>query len=446
MTRISRSGRVFIFLGDIVLLYGALFAALFIRYPTALTGEIIRIHLIPFSALFLLWIGVFLIAGLYEKHVRLRRNRLPSTIFKVQVANSLLAVVFFYAFPYVGIAPKVTLFIYLVISFFFITLWRMYGPLLLGDKSEQAIFVAHGSELDELVNELRNNTGYYLQVATSVDLDKVADPLNAVRKAVHDFPEANVIVADLEDPRMKNSLGFLYDLVSEQYIYLEIYAVYEDIFKRLPVSLLDERWLIQNVSLLPSRLYDIGKRAVDVVVGIMAFIVSLPFYVLVYVLIKLDDGGPIFFVHDRVGQYDKPVKIVKFRSFGVHNEQDGIAKQKTITRVGGFLRKSRIDELPQLWNVIKGDLSLIGPRSELPKLVSIYEKEIPYYSLRYIVKPGLSGWAQINQKTPPKFIAEVEATKQKVAYDLFYVKHRSLILDMLIALQTIRELLSSKGI
>jgi len=116
------------------------------------------------------------------------------------------------------------------------------------------------------------------------------------------------------------------------------------------------------------------------------------------------------------------------------------------TRTGRFIRKTRIDELPQLWNVFRGDLSMIGPRPEIPALVKLYEKEIPYYNIRHLIKPGLSGWAQLYHTEPPKFAAQVSETKKKLSYDLFYIKNRSLILDIKVALRTMKILLSREGI
>ena len=130
--------------------------------------------------------------------------------------------------------------------------------------------------------------------------------------------------------------------------------------------------------------------------------------------IKLDDGGPIFIEQNRIGKSNKEIKIVKFRTMNKDDKGKQCLKtgeDNNITRVGKILRKLRIDELPQLWNILTGDLSLIGPRPEMPALVKIYEKEIPYYNARHLIKPGLSGWAQLYQNTPPKFQAQSEQTK-----------------------------------
>ncbi|TSD07147.1 MAG: exopolysaccharide biosynthesis polyprenyl glycosylphosphotransferase, partial [Parcubacteria group bacterium Greene0714_4] len=143
------------------------------------------------------------------------------------------------------------------------------------------------------------------------------------------------------------------------------------------------------------------------------------------------------------------IQIRKFRTMmvdsgGIFSALEG--NYERITRVGSFLRKTRIDELPQLWSVFVGDISLIGPRPELPDLAVLYEKEIPYYNVRHLIKPGLSGWAQILQPAPPKFGVGYDTTKIKLSYDLYYIKHRSLMLDVKIALRTVRTLLSRSGL
>jgi lipopolysaccharide/colanic/teichoic acid biosynthesis glycosyltransferase len=192
--------------------------------------------------------------------------------------------------------------------------------------------------------------------------------------------------------------------------------------------------------------FDFVKRVIDLVTAIPIFLVSLLIYPFVIAAIKLETPGGAFFTHTRVGKNGKLIKIIKFRSMTEHASADGLHKNPQMTKVGAFIRKTRIDELPQLLTVIRGDVSLIGPRPELPKLVEIYEQEIPYYSSRHSVKPGLSGWAQINQKDPPKLAAQVESTAIKLSYDLYYIKNRSLWLDILIALRTVKELALRRGI
>jgi lipopolysaccharide/colanic/teichoic acid biosynthesis glycosyltransferase len=185
------------------------------------------------------------------------------------------------------------------------------------------------------------------------------------------------------------------------------------------------------------------KRAVDFVIALIGGIVSLVFYPFVFIAIKLDDHGPVFIIQERVGKDGKIIKIPKFRSMKQSDKGAWVTDNDgRITRVGRFLRASRIDELPQFFSVIKGDLSLVGPRPDIHDLGIKLLKEIPYYSARSIIKPGLSGWAQTRQEVPPQ---SLEETKLRLAYDFYYIKNRSLLLDLKIILQTISTLASRAG-
>ena len=152
--------------------------------------------------------------------------------------------------------------------------------------------------------------------------------------------------------------------------------------------------------------------------------------------------GPVFLYQERAGKGNRPIRILKLRTWTLKDDPTG----HRITPFGKFLRRSRIDELPQLWNVIRGDLSLIGPRPELPELVKVYANEIPYYNMRHLLTSGLSGWAQVHHLKHPHHIADVEETRNKLSYDLYYLKNRSLVLDIKIALKTIKTLISQSGL
>ncbi|MCH7870612.1 MAG: sugar transferase, partial [Planctomycetes bacterium] len=155
--------------------------------------------------------------------------------------------------------------------------------------------------------------------------------------------------------------------------------------------------------------------------------------------IILEDNGSVLYTAERIGKNGKHIYLIKFRSMSESQEE-------TITYVGRFLRATRIDELPQLWAVLRGDLSLIGPRPEIPCLVELYEQNIPYYNVRHLIKPGLSGWAQIHQGNPPKFGVQYDETELKLSYDFYYIKNRSLLVDLKIALLTVKTLLSRSGL
>jgi lipopolysaccharide/colanic/teichoic acid biosynthesis glycosyltransferase len=187
------------------------------------------------------------------------------------------------------------------------------------------------------------------------------------------------------------------------------------------------------------------KTLIDVVFGTVIFILVIPVMLVTAIAIKLGDFGPVLFTQVRVGRFERPFVLYKFRTMRVASgENEGLYTLKNdnrITRVGNFLRLTRIDELPQLWNVVKGDMSIIGPRAEWDKLVEIYKKEIPFYHLRYMVKPGITGWAQVNYG----YGSDIRDTFEKLQYDLYYIKHYSPQMDASIILKTLFTILSASG-
>lgn len=421
---------------------------LVIRYGDFPNAQIFFDHLIPFSILFIIWIIIFFIAGLYEKHTLLLKSRVPTIILNTQIVNSVIAVLFFYFVPFFGITPKTNLFIYLVFSFAFLLVWRIYGPRFVGSGLQQkAIIIGNGEEMYQLKQEVNLNPRYNIFFISSIDLDDMesVDFKSEILDRIYS-EQVEVIAVDLKNDKVEPILPSLYNLIFSKIKFIDMYKVYEDIFDRIPLSLVKYNWFLENISVSANTMNDLLKRTMDLIASLIIGLISLVVYPFVFVAIKFEDDGPIFFTHNRIGQNNKIIKIYKFRSFEPHNESDGIAKSAKVTKVGEFLRKTRIDELPQIWSVVRGDLSLIGPRPEIPELVKLYEKEIPYYNIRHLIKPGLSGWAQLYHKDPPKFNAELDKTKVKLSFDLYYLKNRSLMLDVKIALKTLKALLSRSGV
>jgi len=448
MTISGKKETVALFLGDIVLLYFSLWLSLTLRYWDIPSKSSLSLHFEPFSIIISVWILIFFIAGLYEKHTLILKSRLPSTVFNAQLANSFIAVLFFYFIPYFGIAPKTNLFIYLVISFGFILFWRIYGDRFLHPLVKQkGIIIGSGEEMKDLLEEVNNNPRYGLEFISSVDLNRIegVDFRDEILARVYS-EEVQIIAIDLKNEKVEPILPHLYNLIFSRVKFIDMYKVYEDIFDRVPLSLVRYNWFLENISTESRVTYDILKRMMDVALSFVGGIISLIFYPFVFLAIKIDDGGSIYFEQKRVGKNNKIIRTLKFRSKTEHREEDGMAKEATVTRVGNFLRKTRIDELPQLWSVLKGDLSMIGPRPEIPTLVKHYESEISYYNVRHLLKPGLSGWAQLYHTDPPKINADAEKTRRKLSYDLYYIKNRSFMLDLKIALKTLKALLSRSGV
>jgi exopolysaccharide biosynthesis polyprenyl glycosylphosphotransferase len=188
------------------------------------------------------------------------------------------------------------------------------------------------------------------------------------------------------------------------------------------------------------------KRGLDVLLAILALLVTIPLFVLLPLLIKLSSSGPVFYRQERVGWQGRRFTILKFRSMRMDAEEPGSAiwaeeQDPRVTAVGRFMRRYRIDELPQLMNVLRGDMSMVGPRPERPEFIGRLTRDVPYYAYRLAVKPGITGWAQVKFR----YGATVQDAAEKLQYDLYYIKHMSVRLDGLIALKTIHTVLSQSG-
>ncbi len=225
-------------------------------------------------------------------------------------------------------------------------------------------------------------------------------------------------------------------------------TLYEELLGRVPIHHLESDWVIRSFvdEARSGGFFEIGKRILDIIgglVGMIIFVVLLPFVALAIVL---ETGFPVFYWQERLGRGGREFNIVKFRTMRQDAEKEGKAQMAgendpRITRVGNFLRATRLDEFPQFWNVLHGEMSLVGPRAERAQWVNTFQQEIPFYRARLLVKPGITGWAQVNYG----YAATVEDTSVKLEYDLYYIKHRSIIMDIVIMLRTIGTMLGGKG-
>lgn len=437
-------------IGDVLVFAISLWITLALRYLALPNAQIFLQHLIPFSLLFVLWIAVFFLAGLYGKHTRLFRSRLPSTILYTQFINVSLAALFFFLLPVFGLAPKTILLVYLIVSFGLIFLWRVgIFPRLHPARKLRGVLIASGPDAKTLAQEIGSDARYPFAFEYIIDTGR-APTHEVIQKACRMAGEEGVtfLVVDFSDKSLSAALPIIYDAAfhKQRFALIDVLDLYQEVFDRVPLSLLHYEWVLAVIG--ASRMYEFLKRAIDIAGACFIGAVSLIAYPFVALVIKLDDGGEVFIHQDRVGRYQKPIKIIKFRSMSGNDQGDYGRGGKTtlkVTRVGRWLRLLRIDELPQLWNVLRGDLSLVGPRPELPALAGGYSARIPYYNSRHLITPGLTGWAQIRHDRDPHHGADIAETKMKLSYDLYYLKHRSLLLDIFIILQTIKIVLTARG-
>ncbi|KKW45406.1 hypothetical protein A3C21_01675 [Candidatus Kaiserbacteria bacterium RIFCSPHIGHO2_02_FULL_59_21] len=453
MTLVPKQEYLVLLIGDAGVFGLSLWATLALRYLELPSVELYARHLVPFALLFVAWIAVFFLAGLYGRHTRLFRSRLPLAIFYTQIVNVLLAALFFFFIPAFGLAPKTILVLYLLVSFALIYLWRVSVftrlPTLLAGRKPRGVLVASGPDARALAEEVANDMRYPFEFAHVIDTARVP-PHEVIERACRLAAEDDMtfLVVDFSDKAFEAARPIIYDAAfrKKRFVIVDIVELYQEVFDRVPLSLVRYEWVL--ASLNSSRAYAFVKRIVDVAGAVILGLVSLAAYPLVALAIKLDDGGPVFIDQVRVGRFEEPITLVKFRSMTGNDRGEYGAGGRTalkVTRVGRFLRNSRLDELPQLWNVLKGDLSIVGPRPEFPSLAREYSAKIPYYNARHLITPGLTGWAQLKHDMHPHHGTDIAETKAKLSYDLYYLKRRSLLLDLFIILQTIRIMLTARG-
>ncbi len=257
---------------------------------------------------------------------------------------------------------------------------------------------------------------------------------------------ANEIVVAL-DERRGVPLQPLLDARMEGMTITDYLSFWERETRRVNLKALDPSWLIYSDGFRVSTMMNTAlKRFLDIIVSLALLFASLPMLLLAALAIRLDSRGPIFYKQERVGRYGVPFNIYKFRTMRVDAESNGVpqwaaARDPRITRIGSFLRMTRIDELPQVINVLRGDMSFVGPRPERPFFVQSLSRDIPFYPERHRVRPGITGWAQINHP----YGASIEDAKAKLSYDLYYIKNYSFLFDLLIILSTAHAVLVNKG-
>lgn len=423
----SRRASFILFMGDVVAFAVSLYLTLWLRLGVLPDTVILAPYVAPFTFLFALWVLVFYSSGLYSKRLTLFPSRLPDALLKTQLANILFAALFFFLVPAFGIAPKTILAVYLVVSLGLIFLWRLvfFPRIPLRHSRERAILLAEGDEADTLFSEVNGNPRYGIQFCA---------------RELGDITASMVVVAVGQGAASRSRL------TGDERQVISFEDMYEEVFDRIPLSRLGQLWFRENVQ-LDSFWYSFAKRLVDMVGGIVMGLVTLVAAPFILIANLFEGPGPLFIAQERLGRYGTHITAYKFRSMtkNLSASDEWVNEGKTenrITRVGNFLRKTSLDEFPQFVNILKGEISLIGPRNDILGLGERLAESLPYYKERYAVVPGITGWAQINQQYEQGNVSpqSIEETKVRLAYDFYYLKHRSLGLDIIIALKTIKRM------
>ncbi len=454
---ISEIKKTTLFIGDIFVLYVSLYITLNIRYGLPLDYSVLEKHIMPFSFVFLIWIIIFYIIGLYDRNLQKNTLAFYSLIGKAIIFCGISATAFFYFMPDIGISPKRVLFINLLVFTVIFYFWRkLYNYILRSAMiSNNILFAGINNKSIEIINKILKNPQLGYRISTIInsnnkDLGKIPNNIDVISN--NDFNLLKIIKGNkiqtivTSDTELDNKIAKkLYKKQKNSTQLLNITNFYEELTGKIPVNLINETWFLENLNEYKKRFYESAKRVFDVIFSIIGMIVSIPILPIVSIAIKLDSDGPVFFSQIRAGKNGKKFLAIKLRTMKKDAEKNGPEWAKIndsrITRIGGILRKTRIDEIPQLFNVLRGEMSFIGPRPERPEFIKTLEEHIPFYSQRMIIKPGLTGWAQINFP----YGASIEDGMEKMQYDLFYIKNRSLTLDLSIILKTINTVFRGGG-
>ncbi len=438
MVKMVKIKQGILFAGDLIILYLSLFLTLFIRYGD-INNDVVALHLWPFSLIFMLWSLVFYIAGFYEIKELKNTSDFAKKFSWAVLINFILAISLFYFIPAFGITPKTNLFIFLLIFGSAAYGWRTSYNNLITAKApaKKILLIGYNQICQELTEHVAANPqlGYEITIWMKEGLQA---------KEFHDLSQIisanqiNLIVVPAHIKKSSRAARLIYKNLASGTEVLDLAKIYELLFQKIPLAELEEVWFLENLA-KSNKIHDAIIRPLEVLIALILGILTLPLAFLIIAIIKITSSGSAFFTQIRVGKNGQRFTLWKFRTMGADAEKGGpkwaVPNDKRVTPFGKFLRRTHLDELPQLFNIATGELSLIGPRPERPEFVATLEKEIPYYELRQLIKPGLTGWAQINYR----YGASLDDAYEKLQYDIYYLKNRSLWLDILILVKTIKR-------
>jgi exopolysaccharide biosynthesis polyprenyl glycosylphosphotransferase len=399
----------------------------------------------------------FYVFGLYDRQ---NGNGGKRHILLVNIAASILTATIFisilsFAFPHDKIG-RVLIFVHFVVMIGLMYIWRaMWSDNIFKNGERKLLIVGWNSLVEKIVDALCSGcSGYEIKglviLPGSVKPPKIGNPAPAflsVDKALEQVdPEALIVSEKLN--RLDGTKSKLIDLKFQGKEIFDGASFYERILSKVPVSEISERWLLFNSKKqhYQPALYQKCKRLMDVFVSAALLLCALPLLLVIALLIKVDSKGPVLFRQERLGMNEAPFTLLKFRTMVNDAEKQcgpcwAAKNDPRLTKIGRILRKTRLDELPQFFNVLMGDMSLVGPRPIRKYFAELFTEKFPFYRLRFKVKPGITGWAQVNMD----YVNTERDQYDKLEYEFYYLYHQSMFLDLFILLKTIQAMLKLRG-
>lgn len=425
---ISKRVNPFLFIiPDFFLLYLGLFLTIRLRYDQIDQVSLIT-HTRLFTIVYLVWLVVFFIYRLFDKETLRRYSTLISNLAYAMTVNFLISALFFYYQPDLFLTPRRFLIVNAIISFLLVLAWHLTLKLFFQFKlKENVYYYLNPQEEQELIKEVNSHSylGFRIQNFSENQL-----------------PSRGLVVISDEIKMKPNILNSFFDLRYHGLQFINFTDFYELLTRKVYLGSTNEFWFLTNINYFEKRLYNLIKKLIDISVAIILSPIFLITLAIFGPSIRYSTGGSIFFTQPRIGKNGKYFSIIKFRTMRIDTPNNSWTSDndQRVTKLGKYLRRLHLDELPQVINLFKGDMSLVGPRPEQVHIVNEMKKQIPFFEERHLVKPGITGWSQLNI-----YAGSLEQTKLKLQYDLYYIKNRSLLMDFEIILKTIHEALRGKG-
>lgn len=436
---------------DICSMVIAFIAALAIAHKVPFSFYLVRYYLFGLIILIITAFSVFIILDVYSPHKL--QTRLLNKLMLIGVAllfSSVVTTMFFFFFR--NPVPRGVFIVFYLFSWLLLSLSRslqsrlntlriLHKILLVGEPA----ICSYVSKLISQRTYLNSQViGYLSDVVFTQPIDiQYYGTIDSLTKILinHQFDQIITTTDNIHSDLMKDLMKAMKYRISVN----DYKQVIETITGQIPIDYLNANWFINELASIDKRYTWFFKRNFDIVTVLCGGIIAIPIILIASIIIKLSSRGPVFYSQIRIGRGMRRFRVWKLRTMVIDADKNGdfwtSENDKRITRGGRFLRRFRIDELPQLWNILKGEMSLIGPRPEAESLVTLYKKEIPYYAERHMVTPGVTGWAQINYP----YGNSIEDTREKLKFDFYYIKNRGVLLDVLIFLKTIKIVLTGKG-
>ncbi|MGH9968284.1 MAG: TIGR03013 family XrtA/PEP-CTERM system glycosyltransferase [Pyrinomonadaceae bacterium] len=453
----ARTG--WLLLAEATVVFGALMGAVYLRFGSqgAVYELVVRQGFLKAALATAFCLTAFYLYDLYDFVVMHDRRELVLRLVQALGLAWIALALMFYAFPRLMIGRGVAL-LALPLALTLMVGWRVSIHWFLGhpDFGERILIVGSGNLAVEMAREVLNrpDAGYRIVGFVGNDTELLGKSLINPRVIAVTSELADVVKRENID-RIVVAMGERRGLLpTDALLQLSLAGAvsieegasfYERVTGRVSLSMIRPSWLIFSGRGREARLSGLARNTVHRLVALIGAVLSLPLVLLTAILIKLDSPGPVFYRQERLGKNGRLFTLVKFRSMRTDAEKEGpvwaTKGDDRATRLGRVIRKIRVDELPQFWNILRGEMNFVGPRPERPHFVAQLAQEIPYYEQRHLIPPGLTGWAQI--KYP--YGASIEDARQKLQYDLYYVKNQSLMLDAIIMFETIKIILFGRG-